>query len=128
MPSLHEHFHLVGHEDRTFSFEEVIAVRNRLAGCAVTDLVRSTGAEVVDWTKVSVLAAALAEQDLRYGDLGPAFLVALSRTNGSIADAREQMITAFGRAPSRSYATQLRRAWQDAAAQRRDAAVRRHRP
>jgi hypothetical protein len=32
VPSLYEHLHLTGQEDRTFSFEEVIAIRSRLTG------------------------------------------------------------------------------------------------
>ncbi|MGV9310347.1 hypothetical protein ACWENQ_40960 [Nonomuraea sp. NPDC004354] len=125
MPSLHEHLQLTGGEDRPFSFEEVIAVRSRLTGDAMTDVLERAGlVRVIDWSKVAVYTAALARQGLRHGDLGPAFKVALTSVGGSVPAACERMIALFGRAPSRSYAAKIYRTWQEQSKQRRAEAIR----
>ncbi|GGT04502.1 hypothetical protein GCM10010156_72870 [Planobispora rosea] len=121
VPNLHEHLQLTGAEERTFSFEEVIAVRDRLTG--TTTPADPSSADAIDWAKVAAYRTALAEQHLRHGDLGPAFHVALSYTGGSISAARAHLLAVFGRAPSRSYAAVLYRTWQKADAHRRAEAI-----
>ncbi|GGL51537.1 hypothetical protein [Planomonospora parontospora] len=125
VPSLHEHLQLTGSEDRVFSFEEVIAVRIRLTGDDFSGRLQDTQArDVIDRAKLSTYIAALAAQDLQRGDVGPAFLALLGYTQGSIPQARERMMTAFGRAPSRSYAAKLHKAWQEATEARRASGTR----
>jgi hypothetical protein len=105
--SMHEH--LQDNTPEGVPMEEMIAFRRR-----VTSRDQFTGQDLSPWDTelIEACAAAFTAQDLQHGDLGPAFTDALSRHRGDVTAAHEEMMDAFGRTASPSYASRLTAAWK----------------
>lgn len=92
--------------ENTTSLAEVIAFRRRVTGEDAFIWL-----DFADQAEVQRIYQKLLQQEPRRGDWGYLYVGALARNRGDIKAADAEMLRAFGRTVSRSYARQLRARW-----------------